>query len=113
LETQFTKLQGQYLAFALTYTKLNRRRPAEADFQRYFNVTPPSVHSMILTRTVDTQVVLLPASFAVSPVFRRSPLPFTQQSPVLSTMRGTRLPVETRPSVRSIHRSTTADAVTR
>jgi len=49
LETQFTKLQGQYLAFTVAYTKLNRRSPAEADFQRYFNVTPPSVHSMILT----------------------------------------------------------------
>ena len=49
LERQFTKLQGQYLAFTVAYTKLNRRSPAEADFQRYFNVTPPSVHSMILT----------------------------------------------------------------
>lgn len=45
----FTKLQGQYLAFIVAYTKLNRRAPAEADFQRYFEVTPPSVHSMILT----------------------------------------------------------------
>jgi DNA-binding MarR family transcriptional regulator len=44
-----TTLQGQYLAFILAYTKLNRRAPAEADFQRYFEVTPPTVHSMILT----------------------------------------------------------------
>ena len=29
--------------------KLNRRAPAEADLQRYFDVTPPSVHNMILT----------------------------------------------------------------
>jgi Mn-dependent DtxR family transcriptional regulator len=49
LEKQFTKLQGQYLAFIAAYTKLNRRAPAEADFQRYFDVTPPSVHNMILT----------------------------------------------------------------
>jgi len=49
LETEFTKLQGQYLALIVAYTKLNRRSPAEADFRRYFNVTPPSVHSMILT----------------------------------------------------------------
>lgn len=41
-------MQGQYLAFIVAYTKLNRRAPAEADFQRYFNVTPPSVHNMIL-----------------------------------------------------------------
>ena len=49
LENKFTKLQGQYLAFIVAYTKLNRRAPAEADFQRYFDVTPPSVHNMILT----------------------------------------------------------------
>ena len=33
----------------MAYTKLNRRPPAEADFQRYFEVTPPSVHNMIIT----------------------------------------------------------------
>ena len=49
LTRPFTKLQGQYLAFIVAYTKLNRRAPAEADFQRYFQVTPPSVHNMILT----------------------------------------------------------------
>ena len=48
LEDQFTELQGQYLAFIVAYTKLNRRAPAEADFQRYFEVTPPSVHNMIV-----------------------------------------------------------------
>ena len=45
----FTDKQGQYLAFIHLYTKLNRRPPAEADFQRYFRVTPPTVHSMIVT----------------------------------------------------------------
>lgn len=49
MENKFTKLQGQYLAFIVAYTKLNRRAPAEADFQRYFDVMPPSVHNMILT----------------------------------------------------------------
>jgi Mn-dependent DtxR family transcriptional regulator len=49
LKDGFTKLQGQYLAFIVAYLKLNRRAPAEADFQRYFGVTPPSVHNMILT----------------------------------------------------------------
>ena len=49
MEHEFTKLQGQYLAFAVAYMRLNRRAPAEADFQRYFDVTPPSVHNMILT----------------------------------------------------------------
>jgi len=45
----FTRLQGQYLAYIATYTKLHRRPPAEADLQSYFGVTPPSVHGMILT----------------------------------------------------------------
>jgi len=45
----FTHLQGQYLAFLEAYTKVNARPPAEADFQRYFKVTPPAVHQMILT----------------------------------------------------------------
>ena len=49
MEDRFTKLQGQYLAFIVVYTKLNRRPPAEADLQRYFEVTPPSVHSMVVT----------------------------------------------------------------
>jgi Mn-dependent DtxR family transcriptional regulator len=45
----FTKLQGQYLAFIVAYTKLNRRAPPEADVRRYFEVAPPTVHNMILT----------------------------------------------------------------
>jgi DNA-binding MarR family transcriptional regulator len=45
---RFTERQGQYLAFIATYTLLNRRPPAEADFQRFFQVTPPAVHQMIV-----------------------------------------------------------------
>jgi DNA-binding MarR family transcriptional regulator len=45
----FTPKQGQYLAFIDAYARLNRRPPAEADMQRYFGVTPPSVHQMVLT----------------------------------------------------------------
>lgn len=43
----FTGLQGQYLAFIYAYTKIHRRPPAEADMQRFFEVTPPSVHRMV------------------------------------------------------------------
>ena len=43
-----TERQGQYLAFIYYYTKINRRAPAEADIQRYFSVSAPSVHQMIL-----------------------------------------------------------------
>jgi len=44
----FTTKQGQYLAFIQAYIKLNRRAPAETDMQRYFRVTPPSVHRMVV-----------------------------------------------------------------
>ena len=42
-------MQGQYLAFIQAYIKIHRVPPAEADMQQYFQVTPPSVHQMILT----------------------------------------------------------------
>ena len=45
----FTERQGQYLAFIYAYTKVNGRPPAQADLQRFFAVTPPSVHQMLLT----------------------------------------------------------------
>jgi len=45
----FTPTQGQYLAYIHLYTRLHRRPPAEADIQKYFRVTPPSVHQMVLT----------------------------------------------------------------
>jgi len=37
------------LAFIHAYAQINGRPPAEADLQRFFRVTPPSVHQMILT----------------------------------------------------------------
>jgi len=49
METRFTDKQGQYMSFIYYYTKLNGRAPAEADIERYFAVTPPSVHQMVLT----------------------------------------------------------------
>lgn len=45
----FTPKQGQYLAYIHAYTKIHRMAPAEADMQRFFRVTPPTVHSMVLT----------------------------------------------------------------
>jgi hypothetical protein len=45
----FTAKQGQYLAFIHAYTLVLGRPPAEADLQRHFRVTPPSLHSMVLS----------------------------------------------------------------
>jgi DNA-binding MarR family transcriptional regulator len=45
----FTDKQGQYLAFIYVYSHMFRQAPAETDMQRYFRVSPPSVHQMIVT----------------------------------------------------------------
>ena len=41
---RFTERQGQYLAFIYMFGQA----PAEADMQRHFRVSPPSVHQMVL-----------------------------------------------------------------
>jgi repressor LexA len=45
----YTDKQGQYLAFIYYYTKISGCAPAEVDMERYFRVTPPAVHQMVLT----------------------------------------------------------------
>ena len=47
-QPKFTDKQGQYLAFIHAYALVNGRPPAEADMQRFFGVTPPTVHRMII-----------------------------------------------------------------
>ena len=49
MKPRYTEKQGQYLAFIHYYTKVHRVAPAEFDMQKYFRVTPPSVHQMVLT----------------------------------------------------------------
>ena len=49
LPPPFTPRQGQYLAFIQTYTLVNGRPPAHSDILRFFRVTPPTVHQMLLT----------------------------------------------------------------
>jgi len=46
--TDYTEKQGQYLAFIYAYFQLNGRAPAEADMEKFFRVTPPSVHRMVV-----------------------------------------------------------------
>jgi len=45
----YTPRQGEYLAFIYYYTKLNGQPPAEHDMARYFGVSAPSVHQMVVT----------------------------------------------------------------
>lgn len=46
---EYTPRQGQFLAFIHYYAKLNGRAPAEEDMARYFRITPPSAHQMVVT----------------------------------------------------------------
>jgi len=56
----YTKKQGQYLAFIFYYTKVNAIAPAQADFQRYFKVTAPTVHQMILSLEEKKLITRIP-----------------------------------------------------
>lgn len=68
MAAKYTYKQGQYLAYIYSYTKLHRLPPAELDMQRYFQVSPPSVHQMILTleaRGLISRVPWTPRSIQV------------------------------------------------
>lgn len=56
----YTEKEGQYLAFIYYYTKVNGISPAQADFQRYFRVSPPSVHQMILRLEMKNLIRRIP-----------------------------------------------------
>ena len=56
----YTEKQGQYLAFIFYYTKINGICPAQKDFQRYFSVTPPTVHQMILQLEKNGLITRIP-----------------------------------------------------
>jgi len=49
MKKAYTAKQGQYLAFIYYYTRIHGRAPTEAEMQQYFQVSPPSVHQMVLT----------------------------------------------------------------
>lgn len=46
-DNKWTVRQGQFLAFIFYYTKVNKRPPAEADIQTYFNISSASTHQMV------------------------------------------------------------------
>lgn len=59
---RYTIKQGQYLAFIHGYTKIHGQSPSEAEMQRYFGVTPPTVHQMVLTLERKGLIRRLPGS---------------------------------------------------
>lgn len=71
-----TKKQGQYLAFLHYYTKLNGRPPAEAEIEKFFKVSPPSVHQMILTLEKNGFISRIPGQArSISLLIPRTELP--------------------------------------
>jgi SOS-response transcriptional repressor LexA len=46
---RFTEKQGQYLAFIYNYAVMFGQAPAEADLQRFFGTSPPTIHQMLVT----------------------------------------------------------------
>jgi len=46
---RYTSKQGQYLSFIYYYKMINGCAPAELDIQKFFRVSAPSVHQMVLT----------------------------------------------------------------
>jgi Mn-dependent DtxR family transcriptional regulator len=84
---RFTEKQGQYLAFIYMYGLVNGRPPAEADMQRFFEVTAPSVHRMIVeleNRRLIRRVPRQPRSIEVT--VSASELPVLQ--PIKSSVAG-------------------------
>lgn len=53
MQQRYTEKQGRYLAFIYYYTRIHDWAPSEADMQRHFGVTPPTVHQMVLTLERD------------------------------------------------------------
>ena len=49
MEPRYTIKQGQYLAFIYYYNKIHGRSPSEAELQKYFGVSAPTVHQMVLS----------------------------------------------------------------
>jgi DNA-binding MarR family transcriptional regulator len=78
----YTAKQGQYLAFIHAYRRLHDQAPAEADIQRFFRVSPPSVHQMILKLEQAGLITRQPGvarsiTLAITPRRCRSSIPGT------------------------------------
>jgi DNA-binding MarR family transcriptional regulator len=71
---RFTENQGQYLAFIYTYSHMFRQPPAETDMQRHFEVSPPSVHQMIVTLERNGLIRRQPGVNPASPEASKSSL---------------------------------------
>lgn len=77
-----TVRQGQFLSYIFHYTLVNGRAPAEADLQRYFQITPPSVHTMVLTLERRGFIQRIPGQArSITLLVAPAALPALQRSP--------------------------------
>jgi len=85
----FTEKQGQYLAFIYMYTVVNGRPPAEADMQRFFRVTPPSVHRMVIELAERGLLRRVPGqSRSLEVLIDPELLPRLREQPITTTVAG-------------------------
>ena len=76
MAASYTPRQGQFLEFIHDYIKLNGRSPSEADMQRHFRTTPPSIHSMILMLEKRGLIARTPGQArSIRPLVPREQLP--------------------------------------
>ena len=88
-ERDWTEQQGQYLAFIYMYTVVNGRPPAEADMQRLFCVTPPSVHRMVIELAERGLLKRVPGqSRSLEVLIDPELLPRLQVQPITTTVAG-------------------------
>jgi repressor LexA len=55
-----TAKQGQYLAFIFYYRKIHGVAPTELDMRKYFKVSPPSVHQIVLALEINGFIERVP-----------------------------------------------------
>lgn len=60
LAPPYTAKQGQYLAFIYYFTKIHGKPPSEAEMQRYFRVSAPAVHQMVLVLESNGLIARIP-----------------------------------------------------
>jgi Mn-dependent DtxR family transcriptional regulator len=86
-QPRFTDKQGQYLAFIHAYALVNGRPPAEADMERFFGVTPPSVHRMVVELEQRGLIRRLPRQpRSIEVVLDPSELPCLLPQPIKSSV---------------------------
>ena len=76
MSIKYTPRQGQYLAFIYYYNKIHGIPPAEIDMQRYFKVSPPSIHQMVVTLEKKGLIKKIPGQArSISLLVQREELP--------------------------------------